>query len=107
MSNIPQEIAPIYSQLADDPDLHELVKMFVEEMPTRIERLTKEFCEKNWDDLKNLAHQLKGAAGSYGFGEVTPAAEKLEHSLQRHVTEEEIQQSLVELLDLCRRMAIH
>jgi len=100
-------IVPIYSQLADDPDLYDLVKMFVAEMPTRIDRLTKEFGEKNWDDLKNLAHQLKGAVGCYGFCEVTPAAGKLEHSLQHHLPEEEIRQSLVELLDLCRRMAVH
>lgn len=107
MSNQSQGIAPIYSQLADDPELYNLVKLFIEEMPTRIDRLIKEFGEKNWDDLKNLAHQLRGSAGSYGFGEVTSAAGKLEHSLQHHLPEEEIQQSLVELLNFCRRMAIH
>jgi len=106
MSNIPPGIAPIYSQLADDPELYDLVKMFVEEMPTRVDRLIKEFGKKNWDDLKNLAHQLKGTAGCYGFGEITTVAGKLEHSLQHHLPEEEIEQSLVELLDLCRRMTV-
>ena len=107
MTSISQGIVPIYSQLADDPDLYDLVKMFVEEMPTRVDRLTKEFGEKNWCDLKNLTHQLKGSAGCYGFGEVAPAAGKLEQSLKNNLPEEEIQQSLVELLNLCRRMAVH
>ena len=107
MSDIQQGTAPIYSQLADDPDLYGLVKMFVEEMPTRIERLTKEFDKKNWDDLQRLTHQLKGTTGCYGFGEVSPAAGKLEHFLKKNKPEEEIQQSLVELLNLCQRMAVH
>ena len=107
MSNHSQDIAPIYSQLADDPDLYEIVKMFVEEMPTRIERLIKEFDDKNWDDLKNLVHQLKGSASCYGFGEVTPAAGKLELTLRHRLPEEDIQHSLIELLNICRRMAIH
>jgi len=107
MSNISQGTAPIYSRLADDPDLYALVKMFVEEMPTRISRLTNEFDAKNWDDLKNLAHQLKGTANCYGFDEITPVAGKLEHSLKHNLPEAEIQQSLVELLHLCQRMAVH
>jgi HPt (histidine-containing phosphotransfer) domain-containing protein len=107
MLKISQKIAPIYSQLADDPDLYEIVKMFVEEMPTRMERLIKEYDEKNWYELKNLAHQLRGAVGCYGFGEISPAAGRLEQSLRKNLPEEEIRQSLVELLDLCRRMAIN
>jgi HPt (histidine-containing phosphotransfer) domain-containing protein len=107
MLKISQTIAPIYSQLADDPDLYGIVKMFVEEMPTRMERLIKEYDEKNWGELKNMAHQLRGAAGCYGFGEVAPAAGRLEQSLKNELPEEEIQQSLAELLDLCRRMAIN
>ena len=107
MTNFPQEIAPIYSQLANDPDLYDIVKMFIDEMPTRIERLIKEFGEKNWDELKNTAHQLRGAAGCYGFEEVSPTAGKLEQALVTNLPEEEIQQSLNELIDICRRMAIH
>jgi HPt (histidine-containing phosphotransfer) domain-containing protein len=106
MSNSTQQSTPIYSLLADDPDLHEIVKMFVDEMPTRINQLMSEFIAKNWDDLERTAHQLRGAAGSYGFGEVTPAAGKLEQSVREKLPEEEIQQSLVDLIDLCQRMAI-
>ena len=107
MSEMMQKITPIYSQLADDPDLYDLVKMFVDEMPTRIDRLISNYTSKDWDELQRTAHQLKGAAGSYGFCEVTPVAGKLEQSLQKQLPEEQIQQTLDELIDLCRRMAIN
>ena len=107
MPNIPQGTAPIFSQLADDPDLCGIVKMFVDEMPTRIDRLIRDFNSKNWDELKNTAHKLRGTAGCYGFGEVTSIAGKLEHSLKTEMSEEDIQQSLNELIEICQRMAIH
>ena len=106
MTNLTQERTPIYSLLADDPDLYEIVKMFVEEMPTRINQLMNEYVAKNWSELERTAHQLRGAAGSYGFGEVTPVAGKLEQSLKDNLSEEVIQQLLTELIELCRRMAV-
>ena len=106
MTLLTQESTPIYSLLADDPDLYEIVKMFVEEMPTRIDQLMNEFIAKNWSELERTAHQLRGSAGSYGFGEITPAAGKLEHALKANFAEDEIRQSLVELIGICRRMAV-
>jgi len=105
MPNQTQQAPLILSLLADDPDFFEVVKMFVNEMPTRIDRLLHEFHAKNWDELMQSTHQLKGAVGCYGFGEITPAVGKLEQSLKNSLPEEEIQQSLVELIDLCRRIA--
>ena len=106
MSNWTKQVTPIYSLLADDTDLYEIVKMFVDEMPTRIDQLLSVFNAKNWGELERTAHQLRGAAGSYGFGEVTPAAGKLEQAVKSKLPEEEIQQSLIELIDTCQRMAI-
>jgi len=106
MPNFTQIIAPIHSQLADDPDLFELVRMFVDEMPARIEQLLCHFDSKNWGELKSTTHKIKGTVGCYGFGDVVPAARKLEQALKRNMPEENIRQSLVELIDLCKRMAV-
>ena len=106
MSSLAQQADPIYSALADDPDLYDLVKMFVDEMPSRLEKLLTEFNSKDWDGLKCTAHQLKGAAGSYGFAEVSPAAARLEDSLKQSTPEEAIQQTLNELITTCQRMSI-
>lgn len=100
------EINPrIHSVLADDPDLYELVKMFVDEMPERIEALFYAYESKDWKTLEQTAHQLKGAAGSYGFQGISPSAGKLEAALKTTVSEETIYQHLMELVDLCQRMS--
>lgn len=94
----------VYSSLAADPDLGELVEMFVEEMPARINALETQARSRDWQQLTRTAHQLKGAAGSYGFHAVTPCALRLETAAKECGQEEGILQALEELLDLCRRL---
>jgi len=67
-----------YSALASDPDLADLVEMFVEEIPARIAAMQAHFENEDWKGLLSLAHQLKGAAGSYGFADITPLSRNLE-----------------------------
>ncbi|MEN6449418.1 MAG: Hpt domain-containing protein [Thermoguttaceae bacterium] len=94
----------LYSPLATDPDLAEIVALFVEEMPNRVATLLQCLNDKNWESLRRTAHQLKGAAGSYGFGPVTPCAGRLESAIQDRLSEEEIRQSVQELVTLCGRI---
>lgn len=93
----------IYSTLSEDPDLAELVELFVDEMPERIERLVHEAASGDLVKLGRTAHQIKGAAGSYGFHEFTPCAQRLETLLHESGPEAEIQAALDELIGLCRR----
>jgi histidine phosphotransfer protein HptB len=93
---------PIYSSLADDPDLGELVEMFVQEMPDRINTLKTQAQSRDWEQLARTAHQLKGAAGSYGFDAVTPCAEQLIRVVKDARDEDRIFAALVELVNLCQ-----
>lgn len=94
----------VYSSLAADPDLRELVEMFVREMPDRINTLETQMRSRDWQQLARTAHQLKGAAGSYGFEAITPYAARLESAARDARQEDRILAALDELLDLCRRM---
>ena len=94
----------VYSHLAADPNLGELVEMFVQEMPDRINALETEARSHNWQQLTRIAHQLKGAAGSYGFEAITPYAVQLEIAARDGRQDEEILSALEELLNLCRHM---
>jgi CheY-like chemotaxis protein/HPt (histidine-containing phosphotransfer) domain-containing protein len=94
----------VYSHLASDPDLGELVDLFVQEMPDRIIALDAQAKSRNWNQLAETAHQIKGAAGSYGFGEITPYAARLEAAAQEARQEEQILSALDELIGLCRRV---
>lgn len=94
----------IYSTFADDPDFAELVDLFVSEMPQRIELLETSTAPEHREQLRRAAHQLKGAAGSYGFQGLTDSAARLEDAVRGNEAEKEIQDSLLELLALCRRV---
>ena len=100
----PMNTGFIYSALAADPDLGELVGMFVDEMSDRINALETQARSRDWQQLAQTVHQIKGAAGSYGFNAITPYAVRLENAAKNGCQEAEILSALYELLDLCRRV---
>jgi HPt (histidine-containing phosphotransfer) domain-containing protein len=69
---------PIRSDLAGDPDYHELLQLFAEEIPRKRQAVRELRREGRLADLAVFAHQLKGAAGGYGFGGLSEAAAVLE-----------------------------
>jgi HPt (histidine-containing phosphotransfer) domain-containing protein len=93
---------PLYSTLANDPDLAEIVEMFVDEMPGRIAHLVSCYAGQDWEGLDRAAHQLKGSAGSYGFHPVTDAAARLEGALRNPAAEDRIASAFRELVELCQ-----
>lgn len=95
--------SPIYSDMASDPDLAELVEIFVGELPERWGRVEACVAERDMVGLGRVAHQLKGAAGSYGFHCITDAAAGVEHGVKKNLPESEVLAMVRELLDLCKR----
>ena len=95
---------PLYSDLSSDPDLKEIVELFVDEMPSRISTLLTQIENNDLDGLKQTAHQLKGAAGSYGFSTISPQAGEVEDMIREGCPAEQIHQSVNDLVALCRRV---
>lgn len=73
--------------LADDPDLLDLVEEFVEGLGQRAEELRQAFEQLDWDCLVKIAHQLKGAGGSYGYGDLSKLAKEMEDAFRAHSAE--------------------
>jgi len=90
--------------LGTDPDLGDLVDMFVEEMPQRAATLRDSWERADWESFGRAAHQLKGAAGSYGFSDLTPCLTRLDAGVKNRSPEDEIAQLLDEVLDACSRV---
>jgi histidine phosphotransfer protein HptB len=103
MSPIPNQTELLYSTLGGDPDLGEIVDLFVAEMPERVAALLAKLDGGEWEELRRMAHQLRGAAGSYGFNPITPAAGKVEDAIRGNAPEQEIHAAVDALVDLCRR----
>ena len=93
----------LVSQLADDPDMIELIQAFVGDLPDRLVAIEKTLAEQTLDDLARLAHQLKGAAGGYGFPQITDAAGRLESCVKDGVDLDQLRARAADLADLCRR----
>jgi histidine phosphotransfer protein HptB len=93
-----------YSELGRDPELAELVDVFVAEMPNRVEQVMTHAAYHDWEKLGRTAHQLKGAAGSYGFHALTQPALRLEQAAHRNEPEEQILAAVNELVELCGRI---
>ena len=94
----------LYSRLGADPDLGEIVTMFVDEMPDRVATLLDHLQKWDTEGLRQAAHRLKGAAGSYGFEQISPCAGSLESAIRNAEPETHIRTMVAELVDLCRRV---
>ena len=97
------------SQFATDPEMVELVQMFVTELPGRINALNSAWSEQRVSDLTRLAHQLKGASTGYGFPTIGQAAATLEsrlRSMPGTPSLEALAKEFRSLVDLCSRACV-
>ncbi|MFQ5410855.1 MAG: Hpt domain-containing protein [Phycisphaerae bacterium] len=93
----------LISELSDDADMVELVEMFVEELPQRVAGLEAAIQQGDLDALSTIAHQLKGAAGGYGFPTITDAARRLEESTKAHEELDTLTEEVKAIASLCGR----
>ncbi|MCM2276444.1 MAG: Hpt domain-containing protein [Oligoflexia bacterium] len=64
-----------------DPELRELRARFAATFSERAEALREALARGDRERLRQLAHALAGAAGSYGYGVIGDAAAALEEGL--------------------------
>ena len=62
----------------NDPEDAELIEYFLGELPDRVDAINTAASGDDLDQLKRIAHQLKGSAPSFGFPAIGSAAGQLE-----------------------------
>jgi len=70
----------IRSEFADDPDLADILDEFVARLPGALETMSESLANNDHEELRRLAHQVKGAGGGYGYPLLTEQARKLENA---------------------------
>jgi HPt (histidine-containing phosphotransfer) domain-containing protein len=95
--------AALVSELADDDDMLELVEMFVGDLPGKVAAIEKAIDGRDLETLGVMAHQMKGAAGGYGFPTMTDAARLLDASMKAGEELATIVEQARALTDLCNR----
>jgi PAS domain S-box-containing protein len=94
----------ILSKLMSKPATAKLVEKFLTGLGQRVSALHQALETKDLAQLKILAHQLKGAAGGYGFPSLTEAARNLEQAAATNADIQTLAQSFRALSDLCAQI---
>lgn len=71
------------SLVRDDPEMADIVEDFVQGLSQRVAELKAANEKMNWEQLASLAHQLKGAGGSYGYPILSELAATMEAQFQQ------------------------
>ena len=85
----------------DDPELKELVALFLADLSCDLDRLTQALEKNDLASVAFLAHQLKGSSGSYGFPELSQQAARLELCAKGELTGSHVEIELEEFARLC------
>jgi signal transduction histidine kinase/CheY-like chemotaxis protein/HPt (histidine-containing phosphotransfer) domain-containing protein len=97
--------ARIVSLLADDPDVGDLLVNFVRVLPGKVRELQERLARRDLAGLREAAHQIKGAAGGYGFPHLSDCAGRLETQAQSPgTTYDAVAPTVATLVSLMRRV---
>jgi signal transduction histidine kinase/CheY-like chemotaxis protein/HPt (histidine-containing phosphotransfer) domain-containing protein len=94
---------PLFSDLEDDLEMRPLVHKFIGALGERLRTLEDALNAHDREAVERLAHQLRGAAPSYGFGEIGSSAAMLEEAARARASDGEIAARASDLVALCRR----
>jgi len=96
----------VRSEFAQDPEMTDLIGYFVSELPHRVEAIGGCLRDERLDDLRTIAHQLKGASAGYGVSTIGDAARRLEEDLKSNAALETIRSDVEDLISLCQRVSV-
>lgn len=91
MSNEHDSI-PLKSEFQDDPDMADIVEIFLDELPSRISSLEDALQRGDIEMLQQLAHQLRGVGAGYGFPLISETGAQLEDCIREQRPTSEIRQ---------------
>lgn len=93
----------LISSLADDPELVQVLDIFIDTLPEMLDSIRTAWRENNMETLKRHIHELKGAGDSAGFPIVMQHAVHVEHTVATGEADQ-LAQAVEELLGLCEQI---
>ena len=101
MSIARTKLPPMVSELAGDAELADILEIFVAELPKRIRAVEEALNAADFATVGQMAHQLKGSAGGYGFPVISEVAGILERHAGASSDVAAITEQVRRLADLC------
>lgn len=100
------ETSPLRSEFSTDSDMEFLIRLFVEEVPERIDEFRQAWERSDAGELARLAHQMRGAAPGYGFTPLGDSAKAFEKALIEAAHDlSAVQQEFESLIQVCGRVS--
>ncbi|MBL8890761.1 MAG: Hpt domain-containing protein [Planctomycetaceae bacterium] len=99
----PTSDSVLYSEIQDDQEMLPLIEHFVCRLIDKSDRMFELLKSRRFDEIAQLAHQLKGAGGSYGYPTLSDAARAVEFSAKQEPEVENIRNLIANLADLCHQ----
>ena len=97
---------PLISALpTEDPEFREIVEEFVKRLQEKLDRMHRAWAVRDFSDLAQLAHWLKGAGGTAGFPAFSQPASTLMQLAKAQQTEQ-IEAVLCNLVELNKRIVV-
>ena len=93
---------PLGKGFLDENTLKELVDAFLAEVPARVDKIKGAHRAGDRTQLEHFSHQLKGAAGLYGFVQIAKAADRVHQLVEQNQEGPEIQTAVEELVRVCQ-----
>ena len=97
-------LEPLVSELGEDPEMAEIIDQFKAWLPDQVVALRGAMEKLDHPTLRQVAHGIKGTAGSCGFGSLAKAAATVEAQAKAQAESDTLTQSIRELVELCDRM---
>ena len=73
---------PLSSEFRDDDAMRPIIRLFLLELPDRVQSLAALRHAGDLAAFRRLVHQMKGAGGGYGYPAISLAAAQLERCLE-------------------------
>ncbi len=95
---------PVRSAFSDDPEMQQVLQLFVDELPRCVNELSTAFTDNQPGELARIASHLIDSGGGCGFSQISAAARILEETLTDiNPGTEEIRQAIDTLVEYCSR----
>jgi signal transduction histidine kinase/DNA-binding response OmpR family regulator len=98
------ETAVVCSEFADDPEMKQLVEEYVGRLPGEVAKLRTMLDAGEIDNLRRVAHQLKGSGGGYGFDQITELASVADQLIKEGAQIGQIRSQIDQLIEYIRKV---
>ena len=95
-----EQQAPHIQSLAEEEVDEELMQIFIESNTQRVVTLKQALTEKDWSQVREVAHAIKGSAASFGYPQLSKIAESVQFSIDGGSADEAPQLTMDLLIEL-------